>query len=90
MSDIVLNITREQAALRILHARYLIDQANREIETVAKACMPDYHFLDYRVSMFWTCDHSPLGYCVFKIMETADRRLKETVCRYCGGPVERK
>lgn len=57
-----------------------------EASDIAKQHIPDYHFLDYRVSTFWTCDDSPIGMCVFKLNDNC----QPTSCRYCGGPTERK
>lgn len=74
-------------------ARRLIEEMSRHIEgchsvvrDVAKAHIPDFHFLDYEVSLFWKCEQSPIGMCVFRL----DDRGRQTSCRYCGGPVERK
>lgn len=74
-------------------ARSTIEAASREVERlnqvvrdVAKEHIEDFHFLDYRVSMFWTCDASPIGMCLFHL----DDNGRMTRCRYCGGPVERK
>lgn len=60
-----------------------------EIDNIAKEHIPDFHFLDYQVSTFWTCEKSPIGMCVFK-REEIRGQLVPTECRYCGDPVERK
>lgn len=65
-----------------------------EINDIAKAHIPDFHFLDYQVSTSQTCDRSPIGMCVWrKALEPGGWRYKpmqEWFCRYCGGPFERK
>lgn len=66
-----------------------IDAARSQIDQIAKAYIPDFHFLDYKVSDFWDCEKSPIGWCVFK-REEIRGQLVLTTCRYCGGPVERK
>ena len=32
-----------------------------DIEEIVKSVVEDYHFLDFRVSTFWTCEKSPVG-----------------------------
>jgi hypothetical protein len=66
-----------------------IGRLRHEIDEIARSEIPDFHFLDHRVSTFWTCDRSPVGMCVFNLEESRGR-LVMTHCRYCGGPVERK
>lgn len=73
--------------------RQAIQELNREIEhkysqirDIAHKHIPDFHFLDYEVSTFWTCETSPIGMCVF----TLDDYGRKTDCRYCHNPVERK
>ena len=63
-----------------------------EINHLAKEAIPDFHFLDYRVSEFWTCDQSPIGMCLFILDYDNGHPYKHymTECRYCGGPTERK
>jgi hypothetical protein len=63
-----------------------IDRALREINKLVEEAIPDFHWLDYRVSTFWSCDESPIGVCVFHL----DDRGHPTQCRYCGGPTTRK
>ena len=58
-----------------------------EVLALAKEHIPDFHFLDHKVSNFWTCEKSPIGWCVFYRHEITGA---PTSCRYCGGPVERK
>lgn len=77
-----------QAAIE--RQRMIRDQATAEIDRIAKAHIPDFHFLDHRVSTFWKCDRSPIGWCVFNLRVDNGYRIIETTCRYCGGPVERK
>lgn len=66
----------------------MIELIEHDIEELARTHIPDYHFLDYKVSTFWRCEKSPIGMCVWS------RRNGEfnnyCTCRYCGGPVERK
>jgi hypothetical protein len=68
--------------------RLAIDGSNAKIEALAREVMPDYHFMRYKVSLFWSCEQSPLGMCVFTINQQFPHNLQ--TCRYCGGPVERK
>jgi hypothetical protein len=67
----------------------IVDRAKAEVEEIARKFIPDYHFLDYRVSNFWECDKSPIGWCVFKLEEKYGN-LHPTHCKFCGQPVERK
>lgn len=71
---------------RIQGHQRAIETLQQEIEAVAKRNITDYHFLDYSVSTFWTCDKSPIGMCVFNL----DDYCRRTECRYCGDPDERK
>ncbi len=66
----------------------LIDKANLEINNIAYKVIHDFHFLEYKVSTFWTCEESPIGMCVWELDE--GRFHLGCHCRYCGGPVERK
>jgi hypothetical protein len=63
-----------------------IDQLHQEVNDLAKQHIEDFHFLDYQVSLFWRCDTSPIGMCVFNL----DDWGRPIDCRYCHGPVERK
>lgn len=65
-----------------------IDRLNSEINNIAREVIPDFHFLDYKVSTFWTCEESPIGMCVWALDK--GRFHLNCQCRYCGGPVERK
>ncbi len=65
-----------------------IDHLHFEIDQIAKSKIPDFHFLDYKVSTFWPCDKSPIGMCVWKLDQ--GRLHIDCKCRYCGNPVERK
>ena len=57
-----------------------------EIEDLVKSVVEDYHFLDFRVSTFWTCEKSPMGMCVFSL----DDHGQPIACRYCQGPPRRQ
>lgn len=73
----------------IQHMRRRIDDAYSEIASHASEHIPDFHFLDWKVSTFWPCDKSPIGMCVFPTHEHAiEHNLYG--CRYCGDPEERK
>ena len=78
--------TPTEARETIRMHRIIRDEANASIDDIARAHIPDFHFLDHRVSTFWTCDGSPIGMCVFLLND----RGHATECRYCGGPEERK
>ena len=73
-------------ATEIKQKRREIERLEQDINDIAKVHIPDFHFLDYAVSTFWTCADSPIGVCVF-ILDGYGRKQH---CRYCGGPVERK
>ena len=76
----------EQAKAEIKRLNRVRQIAWGDIEVLARKLVPDYHFLDFRVSTFWSCEKSPVGMCVFKLTDLG----RETVCRYCGDPLERK
>lgn len=87
-------IKREIAQL-IKSERLKIDAAESRINEIAKEHIPDFHFLNYRVSTFWNCEKSPIGMCVFTISgperkDFSTIPVREQRCRYCGAPVERK
>ena len=77
-----------QAHLRValLKIGAEIDGRYQAVRDLAKEHIEDFHFVDYAVSLFWTCDLSPIGMCVFEL----DDFGRKTRCRYCGGGVERK
>lgn len=70
----------------ILDKQRQIDRLRAEIDAIASEHIPDFHFIDYKVSTFWRCDASPIGMCVFVLND----RCEPTYCRYCQGPVSRK
>ena len=70
----------------IMEKRRQIERLEMEIRDVAKEHIPDFHWFDYAVSTFWTCDDSPIGMCLFK----RDEYGRKTTCRYCHEPTERK
>lgn len=59
-----------------------------EIDRIAKQHIPDFHFLNHKVSNFWRCEKSPIGWCVWDISEHGFNL--DCICHYCKGPVERK
>lgn len=69
-----------QAAWRAIEAH------KASVDDLAKMYVEGFHFLNDAVSMFWTCDESPIGMCVFRL----DDQGRKQNCRYCNGPVERK
>ena len=82
------NLSKEECTSLIKEMRWHKDYLLGIIEDVARAHIKDYHFLDYKVSDFWTYEKSPIGMCVFKLHE--GRFDLNCTCRYCGDPVERK
>lgn len=78
--------TPQEIAASIQTLEAMRENAKREIEAIATKHIPDYHWLDYRVSTFWTCDKSPIGMCVFKINDQG--HVQD--CRYCHQPTTRK
>jgi hypothetical protein len=79
---------RCNCAERIKCKQREIDTLKYDIDCIATAHIPDFHFLDYKVSTFWTCKKSPIGMCVFALQE--GRFHIDCTCRYCHNPVERK
>jgi hypothetical protein len=79
-------LTPQEAQKIIQHKARIIERLYQEIRDIATANIEDFHFLDYQVSNFWTCDKSPIGMCVFILNEGC----RPTNCRYCHGPTERK
>lgn len=75
-------------ATRIRLIQVEIDRLTFEIDKIAKAKIPDFHFLNHKVSSFWGCKQSPIGMCVWNLIE--GRFTINCKCRYCGEPVERK
>lgn len=76
-------------ASKIIHSKQRqIDALNAEINSIAKGQIPDFHFLDHKVSTFWKCEKSPIGMCVWNLDEGGFHNGCH--CRYCGDPVERK
>ena len=67
----------------------VIREANNCISDIAKQAIPDFHFLNHKVSDFWDdCPKSPLGWCVW---DTSERGFNlDCACHFCGEPVERK
>lgn len=83
-------MTRDQDVLhKLIEAeRIKIDAANHNINKIAESAIPEFHFLDHQVSTFWSCEESPIGWCVWDISDHGfDSRVR---CHFCGGPVERK
>lgn len=66
-----------------------IQYAESAINDIAAKVIPEFHFLDYRVSNFWDCDASPIGKCLW-VLDKEGQFNVSCHCRYCGGPVERK
>lgn len=81
--------SKQVARDAIKRQRLIQDEAEAVINSIARAYIPDFHFLDHAVSTFWTCDKSPIGMCVF-LREEIGYQLVETECRYCAEPTERK
>jgi hypothetical protein len=63
-----------------------------DVEQLARQAIPDFHFLTHKVSNFWHCEKSPIGWCVWKLEDEAGNGLKDHQwrCWYCGGGVSRK
>ncbi len=64
------------------------DAALRKADEIAKEGIPEFHFLNHKVSNFWDCEKSPIGVCVWDISERGYHI--DCSCYYCGDPVERK
>lgn len=76
---------RESYRAKIDALRQEIDARHQQINELVKEAVPDFHFLNYETSLFWHCDDSPTGWCLFIL----DDNCQKTYCRYCSGPVER-
>lgn len=76
----------EQCRELIRAAERRINDELARVDDIAKAHIPDFHFLDHYVSRFWSCDKSPIGMCVFRRNDEG----RPTTCYYCEGPTERK
>jgi len=81
--------TQKMCAERIRQKQRYIDYLKYEIDEIAKKFILDFCFLDHSVSTFWGCEKSPIGMCVFN-RELWHGALRNTECRYCGDPEERK
>lgn len=78
----------EEAQQSIREKYERIRKYHSEIDNIAKRHIPDFHFLNHRVSNFWECEKSPIGWCVWDIKENGYNI--DCQCYYCRGPVERK
>lgn len=81
--------TPEEIATRIRRVRNLRDYADSYIMSIGKKFIPKFHWLDHKVSTFWTCADSPIGMCVFS-RHLTDVGLTTGGCIYCHQPEERK
>lgn len=75
------------AAARIKQIHKNIEELKSEVIEIATANVQDFHWMRGKVSDFWTCEDSPIGYCVFP-KDDNGHVLDE--CQYCGDPQERK
>ena len=66
-----------------------IIKANEAIGDIARENIPNFHFLTHKVSYFWNCEKSPIGWCVWNLDESKGS-THDTICRYCGRPDVRK
>ncbi len=76
---------KELAAVTIRKLNQAKNLIERCLDAIGRKHVPDYHFLDHSISTTWTCDQSPIGYCVFL---RVDMRLDN--CIFCRKPTERK
>jgi|SaaInl8_200m_RNA_FD_contig_21_2380505_length_462_multi_3_in_0_out_0_1 hypothetical protein len=74
------------AQLQIQELIETITVSNSWIDRIARENIPDFHFLDHKVSQFWECEESPIGWCLWEFNDQGNI----TGCRYCHQPVERK
>ena len=82
--------SRDHYRKRIAFHLGVIEHHEGEIESIAREHVPDYHFMDYKLSNFWGCDESPVGWCVFALDENSGKLTIDSRCKFCGQPVERK
>lgn len=72
----------------IVFRRREMSEIENEINALARLNIPNFHFLDHKVSTEWRCEKSPIGMCVWNLKEGCFSI--NCYCRYCGEPVERK
>lgn len=89
MSDTI-NKDMQELRRQTIEIHYgIIRAAQATIDQIAKEAIPEFHFLDHKVSNFWGhCKNSPIGYCVWDISK--DQNMRNVACYYCGEPTERK
>lgn len=83
-----MNAEQQEFRSAIKRQQRIAEAAERAIDDIAKAAIPDFHFLDHKVSTFWDCRKSPIGLCVWDISKHGFH--VDCHCYYCGNPVERK
>jgi hypothetical protein len=86
-----LNPTAKYNEMAIRAKIMAIDMFNNEIDRIAKKFIPEFYFLDHKVSRTWHCELSPIGMCVNKLYYNGlGAGLHELECIFCGQPSERK
>lgn len=63
-----------------------IDNLTLTRTNLIKKAWPDFDWMVHRVTMFWECPTSPIGYCIYNGYE--DRAFDN--CLFCHEPHERK
>lgn len=61
--------------------RELINKTSDEIDSVILANIPDFSILKHRVSLFKECEKSPIGMCVWNLINCDINSTCK--CRYC-------
>ena len=83
------DLEMNEEAQQLIKEKYeQIRKYHSQIDNIAKRYIPDFHFLNHKVSNFWMCEKSPIGWCVWDIRENGYN--VDCQCCYCKGPVERK
>lgn len=73
--------------LEILKQEYFTNKRHMlaKLDEIAAQVIPNFDWR-HKISYWWECKHSPLGYCVYDTEE--DPACDE--CIYCRDPEERK
>lgn len=82
----ITNMSNKEPQQQIQNQLHIIENAQHEIDRIAKEHIFDFHFIDHKVSNFWKCELSPIGWCVWYFNMNGVNQG----CRYCLQPVSRK
>ena len=63
-----------------------INELQYQQAELIRSVWPEYNAWEYKVPLFWECEESPIGSCVYDSLE--DPAWDD--CIFCGHPHERK